>query len=64
MNEYDIQIKVTNIMTVTVEAKTAARAMELAEYNWNNAYFFFEPVHFKGVNFTLLTRPGHEMQTV
>lgn len=52
MKEYDVVIKETLSMTVTVEADSAAQAREIAERNWKNEDYILDADHFKGVTFT------------
>jgi hypothetical protein len=52
MKEYQVLIKETLAMTVTVEAESAAQAREIAERNWKNQDYILDADHFKGVTFT------------
>ena len=60
MKEYDVKIKETLEMTVTVEAESAAQAREIAEQNWKNQDYILDADHFKGVTFTVPTRNDRE----
>ena len=56
MREYQIQIKEIFIKTVTVEARHAAEAREIAERNWKSGDYIFDADHFESVIFTVPTR--------
>ena len=53
MREYQVQIKETLAMTVTVEAESAAQAREIVEKGWKNQDYILDADHFKGVTFTV-----------
>lgn len=53
MKEYDVVIKETLSMTVTVEADSAAQAKEIAERNYNNSDYILDASHYKGVVFSV-----------
>ena len=53
MKEYQVLIKETLEMTVTVEAESAAQAKEITERNWKNQDYILDADHFKGVTFTV-----------
>jgi hypothetical protein len=52
MKEYQVQIKETLAMTVTVEAENAAQARNMVEQNWKNSSYILDASHFEGVTFT------------
>ena len=60
MKEYDVRIKETLAMTVTVEAKNAEHAREIAERNWKNQHYILDADHFQGVTFTVPQRSERE----
>ena len=60
MREYNVLIKETLEMTVTVEAGSAAQAREIVERNWKNSEYVLDAEHFKGVTFTSPTRSERE----
>ena len=51
MKEYQVQIKETLAMTVTVEAESAAQAREIVERNWENSGYVLDADHFQKVQF-------------
>lgn len=60
MKEYDVKIRETLEMTVTVEAENAAQAREIVERNWKNSDYVLDADHFKGVTFTVPSRSERE----
>jgi len=60
MREYDVRIKETLALTVTVEAESAAQAREIAERNWKNQHYILDADHFQGVTFTVPQRSERE----
>lgn len=60
MKEYQVKIKETLEMTVTVEAENAAQAREIAERNWKNSDYILDADHFTGVTFTVPARSERE----
>lgn len=53
MKEYQVEIKETLAMTVTVEAESAAQARELVELQWQCAEHILDSDHhFQDVSFT------------
>ena len=53
MSDYQVQIKETLSMTVTVEAESAAQAREIVEQNWKNSDYILDADNFTGVTFTI-----------
>ncbi|MFT9057455.1 MAG: DpnD/PcfM family protein [Ethanoligenens sp.] len=51
MNEYQVEIKETLAMTVTVEAQNAAQAQDVVERRWKDSEFILDADNFKGVTF-------------
>jgi len=60
MKEYQVQIKETLAMTVTVEAKSAAEARDIVEKGWNDAEYILDSDHFQSVNFSVPSRSERE----
>ncbi len=60
MKEYDVKIKETLEMTVTVEAESAAQARELVEQRYKDSEYILDADHFKGVVFTVPARNDRE----
>lgn len=60
MKEYSVQIKETLAMTVTVEAKSAEHARQIAELQWQNGDHVLDAEHFQGVTFTVPKDRNHE----
>jgi hypothetical protein len=60
MKEFDVRIRETLEMTVTVEAENAVRARELAERKWQDGDYILDADHFKGVVFTVPARNERE----
>ena len=60
MKKYQIQIKETLAMTVTVEAENVAHACELVEEGWNNGEYVLDAEHFQGANFSVKSRSERE----
>ena len=56
MKEYQVQIKETLAMTVTVEAESAARAREIVEKRYKDCDYILDADHFQGVVFTVPTK--------
>lgn len=52
MKEYDVKIRETLEMTVTVEAESAAQAREIVERGYKNSEYILDADHFQGVTFT------------
>ena len=52
MREYNVQIKETLAMTVTVEAKSAAHAREIVEQGWKDQEYVLDADSFTDVTFT------------
>ena len=52
MKEYQVLIKETLAMTVTVEAENAAQAREIVEKRYKDSDYILDADHFKGVTFT------------
>ena len=52
MKEYQVQIKETLAMTVTVEADSPRHAREIVERNWKNSDYILDADHFQDVTFT------------
>ena len=53
MKEYDVRIRETLEMIVTVEADNAAQAREIAERNYKDSHYILDADHFKGVTFNV-----------
>ena len=53
MKEYNVVIKETLEMTVTVEAGSAAQAKDIVEQNWKNSEYVVDADSFTGVTFTV-----------
>ena len=51
MKEFEIQIKETLVMNVTVEAENAVQARELVERKWKDGDYVLDSNHFKNVSF-------------
>jgi len=60
MKEYQVQIKETLAITVTIEAESAAQARKIAELNWKNGDYIINDQHFQGATFTVPARSGRE----
>ncbi len=60
MKEYQVQIKETLAMTVTVEAENAVQAREIVERNWKNSDYILDADHFQGVTFTISKSRDYE----
>lgn len=60
MIEYQVKIRETLEMTVTVEAANAAQAKEIVERNWKSSDYILDADHFKGVTFSLAGRSERE----
>ena len=60
MKKYQVQIKETLVMTVTVEAESAAQAQEIVKNGWNNADYVLDSEHFQGVTFSVPSRSERE----
>ena len=61
MKEYQVQIRETLAMTVTVEAENAAQAREIVERNWKNGdYHILDADNFKGVTITTKARSNQD----
>jgi hypothetical protein len=60
MREYQVQIKETLAMTVTVEAESAALARVIVQRKYKNRDYILDADHFKGVTFTSPTRSERE----
>ena len=60
MREYNVQIKETLAMTVTVEAESAAQAREIVERRYKDSEYILDADHFQGVTFTVPTRSERE----
>ena len=60
MKEYDVKIRETLEMTVTVEAENAAQAREIVERGYKRCDYVLNADHFTGVNFTVPTRSDRE----
>lgn len=52
MKEFDVRIRETLEMTVTVEAENAAQAREMVERRYKNSEYILDADHFQGVTFT------------
>ncbi len=53
MREYEVRIRETLEMAVTVEADSPQQAREIAQHNWKNSDYILDAEHFKGVVFTV-----------
>ena len=53
MKEYEVVIKETLSMTVTVEAQNPKHAKELVEKNWKDGEYVLDSEHFKNATFTI-----------
>ena len=51
MNEYDITIRETLEMTVTVEAESREEARQIVAYRWKNSEYILDADSFKDVEF-------------
>ena len=51
MNEYDITIRETLEMTVTVEAESRAEARQIVADRWKNSEYILDADSFKDVEF-------------
>ena len=60
MKEYNVKIRETLEMTVTVEAESALQAREMVERNYKNSEYILDADHYKGVVFTVLARSNRE----
>ena len=60
MKEYQILIKETLAMTVTVEAENAAQAREIVEKRYKDSDYILDAEHFKGVAFTVQQKSERE----
>jgi len=49
MRNYDVKIRETLEMTVTVEAESMAKAKEIVEQKWKNSDYLLDASHFQGV---------------
>ena len=50
--EYKIEIKETLAKTVTVEAESAIKALEIIKRDWKNCDHYLTSEHFQGVTFS------------
>ena len=53
MKEYQVQIKETLAMTVTIAAENAVQAREIVERQYNDSEYVLDASHYKGVSFTI-----------
>jgi hypothetical protein len=53
MKEYQIQIKETLALTVTVEAESAVQAREMVERGYMDSEYILDASHYKGVTFSM-----------
>ena len=53
---YQVLITETLQKTVEVRVESPAAARELVERNWNNSEYILDSDHFKGVDFTSVSR--------
>ena len=53
MKEYDVNIRETMEMTVTVSAKSAEEAKDLAEQGWSNGEYVLTEENFVGADFSI-----------
>jgi hypothetical protein len=60
MKEYDVKIKETLEMTVTVEAESALQAREIVERGYKNSEYILDADHYKGVTFAVPARSNRE----
>ncbi len=60
MKEYQVKIKETLEMSVTIEAESAAQARMIAERNHKNCEYILDSSHFTGVTFTTPSRSERE----
>jgi len=60
MKEYDVRIRETLEMTVTVEAENALQAQKIVERNYKNSEYVLDADHYKGVVFTVPARSNRE----
>ena len=60
MKEYQVQIKETLAITVTVEAESAAQAKEIVEKQYDNSDYILDAEHFQGVTFTIPKNRNYE----
>lgn len=51
MKSYDVEIKETLCMTVTVEADSLEQAEEKVSDEWKNSEYILDADHFKSVDF-------------
>lgn len=54
MKEYQVEIRETLAMTVTVEAENAMQARGIVEKQWKDSEHVLDANHFKGVTFRTL----------
>lgn len=60
MKEYNVKIRETLEMTVTVEAENAIQARKIVEHGYKNSAYILDADHFKGAVFTVPMRPNWE----
>ena len=60
MKEYQVQIKETLVMTITVEAESAAQAQDIVKKGWNDGEYILDADHFEGVTFSVPSRSERE----
>jgi hypothetical protein len=60
MREYQVKIKETLEMSVTVEARSAAEARAIVEQRYKDSEYILDADHFTGVTFSSPTRPERE----
>ncbi len=60
MKEYEVKMRETHEMTVTVEAANPIQARKIAEKNWDEGDYIFDAEHFKGVTFSVHSRSERE----
>ena len=60
MKEYDVKIRETLEMTVTVEAENAVQARQIVERGYKNSEYVLDADHYNGVVFTVPARSNRE----
>jgi len=60
MKEYQVEIKETLTMTVTIEAESAAQAQEIVGKCWVNNMFVLDTSNIQSVDFTILPKSDYD----
>jgi len=60
MRDYQIKIKETLALTVTVEAENAAQAREIVEERYKDSEYILDSSHYEGVSFIMPRDRNHE----